>query len=37
MKGDLLPVPRELRFEQFLAFLLGFRVEDRNDGLSAKV
>ncbi len=37
LKGDLVPVPTELRFNQFFLFPLGFSVEDRKGELLAKV
>lgn len=37
LKGDLVPVPRELLFIQFFAFPLGFRAEDGKGDLLAKV
>jgi hypothetical protein len=37
LKGDLVPVPTELKFNQFFLFPLGFSVEDRRGELLAKV
>jgi len=37
LKGDLVPVPTELKFNHFFLFPLGFSVEDRRGELLAKV
>jgi hypothetical protein len=37
LKGDLVPVPQELRFNQFFLFPVSFRVEDDNGNELARV
>jgi hypothetical protein len=37
LKGEMLPVPPELRFNQFFLFPLGFRAEDDNGNVLSRV
>jgi hypothetical protein len=37
LKGDLVPVPTEMRFDELFLFPLSFRVEDQQGNLHAKV